>query len=855
LQDLLQENTQVPNPQVEIGHDQVWELLNAAQDAQPGDSHDLDDFLLHLHEPEPEVQLDLDTDIMDRHGRPAPSTKAHADSKKHPPLKQQAAAVQAEVQAGLLLTLCISLVVGATSICLFSVFRSSCPFLSPKRKTADDAATIVSDQLSAFDGAKFGWMNALWRLPDLSDELFHAIGIDTMLFLYFTRQLIVLTSLIFVVTWGIAVPVYLTGGEGEIGFAAISIANVKPASVQLLVPTVLVYIVSILVLFTVDKCYKTYVSLSQRHLQQSRFVENFSVLIRNVPAQITNSQQLAQWFHELYPDSVLAAHLGMYDTSIIKLKKQLDVLLDELDRVNAKFLVSHVRPITKQTDSETGQSVELDLIDVLQSACLAKEKELITRRQQLLHFTSELPPENKEELATRQTFSDLHTNVGFVTFRRMQTAHVVALQQIDSRPGMCHARLAPEPMAVMWEWLTVKPGRQLWRRCWISLLCAALFVALCIPFGLLADTSVSSSSNSPYSSAFTSEFGALLVLFALLRVTFPLLRELAHREAHHTVDSLLKSLQWKHFYLSLMTMLALCILPQLTTPLMEAVVNPPGDSKLALHFIVHQFVHQFIENLSTRALKVCGFLILLGLGAGGCSLFRIADFLLLVFRLRRAQTAATRNDAHQKYRTESFNFAVQYAAHSSVFAISLVLCTIVPLVVPCALIYFVVWYIGDKYNLLMIHSAEVRLGGRLAPIAFDCIFVSLLVYHALMVGVLVLNNSLILSGAALVPPVATIIAWKMMSDKYRRQAGTIPHDLFSQADQQFKDPPKQMLLEQEPVPLPTGVQDLQRGETSQEKISLAPDGQSSGNLNADAANHDGLPFPPGYSYLHPALRE
>ena len=149
----------------------------------------------------------------------------------------QESAAQAEVQAGLVMTFCISLSIGLAVCALFSLFRSSCPFLSPKRKAANDAATTVAEQISSFDisrqsilvchttsivmayeisqqichllssfstrpgpggsvrcglcsygPSRTGWIGALWRMPDLSDELFHATGIDTMLYLHFLRQ-------------------------------------------------------------------------------------------------------------------------------------------------------------------------------------------------------------------------------------------------------------------------------------------------------------------------------------------------------------------------------------------------------------------------------------------------------------------------------------------------------------------------------------------------------------------------------------------------------------------------------------------------------------------------------------------
>merc|ERR1712072_557062 len=57
-------------------------------------------------------------------------------------------------------------------------------------------------------------------------------------------------------------------------------------------------------------------------------------------------------------------------------------------------------------------------------------------------------------------------------------------------------------------------------------------------------------------------------------------------------------------------------------------------------------------------------------------------------------------------------------------------------------------------------------------------------------------------------PVITIIAWKMMSNKYRWQALTIPHDLFTQADLHPTGPiNKPLLVEKDPVPLPTSLQD------------------------------------------------
>lgn len=740
-------------------------------------------------------------------------------------------------EAGLLIVVVISSTVGIASFLLFTCFRPSCPFLSPRRKAGEASSPQATEQLS-FSSHPMGrlnsasWFRVIWRIADMSDDMFHSMGIDSMLYLHFTRQLFNLTGFLLIISCALLIPVYVSGSLHSNALISISIANVEVGSAKLLAPAVLVPINTILVLLFLDKCYKTFVGLAQRHLHQSLYVENFSVFIRNVPAQIFNSAQLFEWLSKLYPNEVLAAHLAVYDLMLVKMKRQHDLLIEELDKVQAKYQVTHVRPITKQVDSN-GQVVDLDLIDVLQSASLAKEKELVTRRLQLLHFTSS----SSGSVDALPSFDDAHTTVGFATFRRMQGAHMAAKAQVDSRPGVCDVAMAPDPRLILWEWLPIKAGRRIWRVIWVGAICAALSVGILVPVGLLASVGAGSTDESPYTKGFVSCALPVMVLYTLQCVLRPLLGALASREAHLTKDGLQKSVLWKQFYFLLLGLLSLCILPQLVHPLMDDSIKLPANGTATLEFLADSFVSDFVHNLAARSLKACAYVVFVGLCMGGFSLLRVGDFMLLVVRLRGAQSTAARNTAHQRYRTESIDLAMQYARHASVWSMCLVLSSVSPLMLVAAAVYLLVWYTSDKYNLLMIHQSQNRLGGKLAPASFDAIFVALLFYQALMCGIFILHKSMILSGAMLVAPVITLLAWHHMHTKYEQQASSIPHDLFSQTAQ-------------DKLSTDQSIDDSSIVRAADD----APDASFKAPTEAPQEKET-APFPPGYSYLHPALRD
>lgn len=162
-----------------------------------------------------------------------------------------------------------------------------------------------------------------------------------------------------------------------------------------------------------------------------------------------------------------------------------------------------------------------------------------------------------------------------------------------------------------------------------------------------------------------------------------------------------------------------------------------------------------------------------------------------------------------------------------------------------AALYILAWYTSDKYNLLMIHQCQYRLGGKLAPASFDAIFVALLLYQALMCGIFILHKSMLLAGAVLVAPMVTLLAWHYMHSKYEQQACSIPHDLFSQTAQESAKGSYEQALEK------SGLVDG----TADASDSDAPPPIKKVDQTEALPDKEDAPFPPGYSYLHPALRD
>lgn len=98
-----------------------------------------------------------------------------------------------------------------------------------------------------------------------------------------------------------------------------------------------------------------------------------------------------------------------------------------------------------------------------------------------------------------------------------------------------------------------------------------------------------------------------------------------------------------------------------------------------------------------------------------------------------------------------FEFDYQYAAHLNIFTIALAYSSMVPLILPTALLYFALWFVIDKYNLLFAFTdvSSFDRSGAWMPLVFRRVFAAVAIYHFTMFGTFLVKQNYVASGLLL----------------------------------------------------------------------------------------------------------
>lgn len=112
--------------------------------------------------------------------------------------------------------------------------------------------------------------------------------------------------------------------------------------------------------------------------------------------------------------------------------------------------------------------------------------------------------------------------------------------------------------------------------------------------------------------------------------------------------------------------------------------------------------------------------------------------------------------------------------HLNIFTIALAYSSMVPIILPCALTYFALWYLIDKYNLMFAYYDKCDRGGSFTPMVFRRIFLSLAIYHFSMFGIFLVKESYVCAGMLLPLFVVDGFALYFASTIYLKRSLFIP---------------------------------------------------------------------------------
>ncbi|CBJ31516.1 early-response-to-dehydration protein [Ectocarpus siliculosus] len=241
--------------------------------------------------------------------------------------------------------------------------------------------------------------------------------------------------------------VYRTGGNGEVNFNEITMANVTKGSTRLWYSVAFMYIVVLWTLLLWWKEWENFVPKRFKFLAEGDPDMNkevaFSTMVENIPEDKRSSPALYGYFDHLFPGKVSYASLCMHSSD---LEATLGKKQEALEKVEHAVAQRHLEP-PKETMTRVGGV-----------ACCGGEKVSSEAhfKGELARLLGEADKEHSRisQVASQGAGSSVASSTGFVAFTSAATKLAAAGLSLSGKLNNMDAHNAPAPNDVIWDNVT-----------------------------------------------------------------------------------------------------------------------------------------------------------------------------------------------------------------------------------------------------------------------------------------------------------------------------------------------------------------------------------------------------------------
>lgn len=641
----------------------------------------------------------------------------------------------------------------------FPIFRRS----HPRIYTENERLGIAPRQDNS---SSFAWL--LSSLQMTSEDVEVVAGLDQALLFDFLG---VCTQIVCVVSGPLLLILcplhFLGGGEamatGDL-LGYLGMGNIAEGSWIFWVHAAAVWYVVLLVQTVLLCAQRKFVERRQAWLLDMKAPRSTTVLVEGIPDRYCTDTALKRCFEFLFAGFVENAFVVKKTEHLRQLQGTVDRLMKRASDSEHADSQEHVSGLTQQL-GKAKQQAENERLRIL-DACAAQEMRFKTAGDTtidyLTHFgvderpgsSSDCSALNKDlvsELAkmfekdsrpsAEQRDASLYSTCGFVTFKTRRvsyTAQAMSMSHITNNTNEFILSTPPDPLDVLYGSLQSEPEAAN-ARLWIGYLLILLLFVVFTPCIFLI-SAVSSNAldgirqNLPWLDTFLearpswtiaikgylgtlSLLGAMSLVPSVLSFIF-----LRFFRLHSTAIAQIQIQKWYFVFHIIYVLLVLSMGSSLIATT-EAVAHAPGKMFLLLaeslprtsHFYLHYITLQWVDN-AKELLR----------------LPTLAKFraLRLICEEDEAKELAEPEDQHYS------GMGSRCARFSFLMAMTLTLCTVTPLIGLLAICCFLLCRVVYGYLIVFAETPKPDLGGMFWVTNLKCISWSLLIFIALMVGVL-----------------------------------------------------------------------------------------------------------------------
>ncbi|KAF9935549.1 hypothetical protein BGZ67_003356 [Mortierella alpina] len=737
---------------------------------------------------------------------------------------------EAENVTGLTTQLVISIALGLAAFLAFCALRTRWVVMfAPRTKLRRKTPPILA---STF----FGWIPQLMRIPEA--EMLECVGLDAVMLLRFFAMASKLFFCCLIPGLLVILPVnrYTNsdklghspdhGDDEDDGFWKTSLgwgsrtdAHGTPL-LYLFTQFTFTWVFTILTTYSIWHTYEGYIAIRRNFmLKHAKSITNRTVMVIGLPSKLQNDRDLANFYEKLDVGSVEGARVCRHVRTLKRLIEQRAHALRNLERAYVEYY----------GNPSTVPGYDPDKIEAESDHELADPRTMAEDHEGADEGTSLLRKKAKKRPTTRLGFMGIFgkkvdkidhcreifatldkavrkmrmsrifapSSIGFVTFKDMHSAQILAQTVNTQQTLSCITSLAPEPRDVFWDNLNLPPSELGVRSVVVNTTVFFLVFFWSGPIGIFSSflnlktlekllpgvTKIAEAS--PILKDLIQGFLPTLGVSIFLAVVPKILKALCVRQGIQSHSAVARSLYHKYFYFILVNVVLLFTVIGTWAQAFDKIYHNLGELALLLAMSLPRVAPFFVN-----------FVILKGIGMFPLQLLQFGDVIEQTFR---GTLSKTPRDYAEARAPPELHDGVVYANATLSFVIVLIYSCIKPLILVFGSVYFAIGYVVYKYQLLYVFFHPYESGGLTWPMVYNRITLGLVIFQLTMLGLFMLKQSYLL-GALLAPlPIGTAWFWYWTTTSYKSTAKFVPLELLQpdEIERQMRSFDNERLLAQQ----------------------------------------------------------
>jgi len=512
-------------------------------------------------------------------------------------------------------------------------------------------------------------------------------------------------------------PAYETAGGDASGIEKIGLSNVEQESTRLWAPAVMMYVMTIVILFFIRKNYYELVELRKYAMKKGES-SDYTIIVTQIPEEYDSGEKIQKFLDSKYPNQI--AHVRtVHDLAAIEKKTT------ELQKNTLKLALAR----KKQADLAPGEGpVQVKL------GCLGLCGEKVDA---IPHFTK-VCAELREEIEKMYKDGPTFSKAAFVTFSSVSTA-IKAANTMLAEDGTWVVQSSTRREDVLWKNLGSQPSEEVRTGLSISSTAAIagiiVFWAIPVAFGgalsnleqLGNDYSFLSGVNSLPDSliAIIEGFGPTVWRVVLMILLQPILYFLLRITGMVKFSELERSFMLTYY----MFLLVHIYFVTLLASSIFSTINDIVDDPVSIFELLG-------EAIPTVAVEMIQYMLLQGLALGVQKIVRLVGLILTILFTKLASVE------YQKKKAETppdFQYGPQLSIGLLMWTITCAYATIAPLILPFAVIYFFLDYVVQKYQLLQVHRPNFETFGTFWPAVVSIMLNGLVLSQVALMAIIALR--------------------------------------------------------------------------------------------------------------------